>query len=236
MLSSNELTEVFKIISDENQTFGSIAQSFNELFKDSDKLRIALSLCILINDNLLNITQRLISFYLIYLMKMNYHIDIGPFLPLIIETIQTTKNMGEQNFLFDFLNNEINYINSTVKNYLKDKTKNNCNKTNLYLLHNLYQKYMLEKSENKKMNNYVRHVLYERKKSDVKNMDNHCENNIKEFINSKEEMSLKFCEPNYLGLYPGKKIGKFIDKEPIWIMPNLKHNFNWENKKLYSGK
>lgn len=229
MLSSNELAEVFKIISDENQTFGDIAQSYNELFKDSDKLRIALSLCILIKDNLLNITQRLISFYLIYLMKMNFHIEIGPFLPLIIETIQTTKNMGEQNFLFDFLNNEINYINSTVKNYLKDKTKNNCNKANIYLLQNLYQKYLHDKNENKRMNNYIRHVLYERKKAEVKNMDNHFENNIKEFISTKEEMNLKFFEPNYLEFYPGKKIEKFIDKEPVWIMPNLKHNFNWEN-------
>ena len=124
MLSPNELSKLYEIISDENQTFESISRSYEESFKNIDRLRIALSLCILIKDNLLNVTQRLISFYIIYLMKSKFNLDIGPFLPLIIETIQTTKCKTEQNFLFDLLNNQIDYINSTVKNFLKDNTKN----------------------------------------------------------------------------------------------------------------
>lgn len=229
MISSNELAEVFKIISDENKTFKEIAQIYHELFKDKDKLRIALSLCILIKDNLLNITQRLISFYLLYLMKINFHIDIGPFLPLIIDIIQTSKNLGEQNFLFDFLNNEINYINSTVKNFLQDRTKNNRNKTNLYFLQNLYQKYLQEKPKEKKTTNFIRHVLYDRKKTDIKYIDNHANDNLPQSINTKQEMSLKLCEPSYISLCPKLKNSEFIDKEPIWIMPQLKHNFNWNN-------
>ena len=229
MISSNELSEVFKIISDENQTFGNIAQSYEKIIKDKDKMRIALSLCILIKDNLLNISQRIISFYIIYLMKKNFHIDIGPFLPLIIETIQTSKSVSEQNFLFDFLKNEINYINSTVKNFLKDKTKSNYTKANLYFLHNLYQKYLQEKPKDKKLNNYISHILYERKKADLKHIDTHSNNNLTQFINTNEEMSLKYCEPNYISFCPKFINGEFIDKEPIWIMPQLKHNFNWEN-------
>jgi hypothetical protein len=229
MISSNELSEVFKIISDENKTFRDIAQIYNELFKDKDKLRIALSLCILLKDNLLNITQRLISFYLLYLMKINFHIDVGPFLPLIIETIQTTKNISEQNFLFDFLNNEINYINSTVKNFLKDKTKVNYNKTNVFFLQSLYQKYLLEKPKDKKMSNFIRHILYDRKKTDIKHIDNHTSDNLPQFINTKEEMSFKLCEPSYISFCPKLKNNEFIDKEPIWIMPQLKHNFNWNH-------
>ena len=162
-------------------------------------------------------------------MKINFHIDIGPFLPLIIETIQTTKNLSEQNFLFDFINNEINYINSTVKNFLKDKTKNNYNKTNVFFLQNLYQKYLQEKPKDKKMANYIRHILYERKKTDIKHMDNHSSDNLPQFINTNEEMSLKLCEPSYISFCPKLKNNEFIDKEPIWIMPQLKHNFNWEN-------
>ena len=229
MISSNEFSEVFKIISDEAQTFGNIAQSYEKIFKDKDKIRIALSLCILIKDNLLNITQRIISFYIIYLMKKNLHIDIGPFLPLIIETIQTSKSVSEQNFLFDFLKNEINYINSTVKNFLKDKTKSNYNKANLYFLRNLYQKYLQEKPKDKKVNNYISHVLYERKKTDLKHIDNHSNNNLTQFINTNEEMSLNHCEPNYISFCPKLNNREFIDKEPIWIIPQLKHNFNWEN-------
>ena len=145
MLSPNELSKLYEIISDENQTFESISRSFEESFKGIDKLRMALSLSILINDNLLNITQRLISFYLIYLMKNNCNLEIGPFLPLIIETIRTTKYKSEQNFLFDLLNNQINYIYSTIKNFLNDNTKSSFNKPNLILLQNFlkHQKELL---------------------------------------------------------------------------------------------
>ena len=61
MLSSNELSNLYKIISDENQTFEKISQSFSESFNKNDYMKIAVSLCILIKDNLLNIHQRIIS-------------------------------------------------------------------------------------------------------------------------------------------------------------------------------
>ena len=230
MLSPNELSNLYKIISDENQTFGSIAQSFDELFKDIDKLRITLSLCILIKDNLLNVTQRLIAYYIIYLMKQNFHIEIGPFLPLIIETIQISKYKTEQNFLFDLVNNQINYVNSTIKNFLKDNTRNSYNKQNILLfLHTMYQKYNNEKPMDIKTNNFIRHVLYDRKKNDNKNIDNHTNNNLNDYIDTKEEMSLKNFEPNYMSFYPSLNNKKFLNQEPVWIMPNLKHNFIWEN-------
>ena len=47
MLSPNELSKLYEIISDENQTFESISRSFEESFKGIDKLRMALSLSIL---------------------------------------------------------------------------------------------------------------------------------------------------------------------------------------------
>ena len=230
MLSPNELSKLYKIISDENQTFESISRSFEELFKGIDKLRMALSLSILIKDNLLNVTQRLISFYLIYLMKKNLNIEIGPFLPLIIETIQKTKYKSEQNFLFDLLNDQINYIYSTVKNFIKDNTKNSYDKTNIFLLQNHYNKYLNEKSSDKKMNKYIRHVLYERKKVDSRNIENHSNINLLYNINPKEEISLKYCEPNYMSFCPKLDNEKFLKNEPMWIMPHLKHNFNWESK------
>ena len=230
MLSPNELSKLYEIISDENQTFESISRSFEESFKGIDKLRMALSLSILINDNLLNITQRLISFYLIYLMKNNCNLEIGPFLPLIIETIRTTKYKSEQNFLFDLLNDQINYIYSTIKNFLNDNTKSSFNKPNLILLQNLYNKYLYEKPTNKKMNQYIRHVLYDRKKVDKRNIENHANINLVNYIDIKEEISFKYYEQNYMSFCPKINNKNFFDYEPIWIMPKLKHNFNWGNK------
>ena len=228
MLSPNELSTVFKIISDGNQTFYDIAQSYEDAFKNIDKIGIALSLCILLKDNLLNVTQRLISFYIIYLLKKNFHLEIGPFLPLIIETIKTTKFKTEQNFLFDLINDEIDYVNSTVINFLKDETKNKYNKANLLVLQNLCQEYLKIRPNDKKMDSYIRHVLYDRKKTDIKNIENHDNINIIKDINIKQDMSLEYFQPNYMSFYPGIDNKKYLSQEPIWIMPHLKHEFNWE--------
>jgi hypothetical protein len=86
-------------------------------------------------------------------MKKNEKIEITPFLPLIIETIKTTKNKTEQNFLLDFLYNQINYLNTSVKNYIQDNTKNKI--IDIQYLQMLYDKYNSELSKsgnNKKIN------------------------------------------------------------------------------------
>ena len=75
MLSSNELSKLYKIISDENKTFESINNSFKELFNENDFIKILISLTILINDNLLNISQRIISFYIIDIIQKQLKLD-----------------------------------------------------------------------------------------------------------------------------------------------------------------
>jgi hypothetical protein len=247
MLSPNELSVLYKIISDENQTFENISQSFSESFKKCDQVKVATSLCILIKDNLLNIHQRLISFYLIYLMKKNDELEITPFLPFIIETIKTSKNKNEQFFLSDFLNNQINYLNTSVKNYIEDNTKTV--KIKIQDLQNLCNKYYMEQSKignNKKNYDYLRHVLYDRKKSDIKNVDNHLNSNLAKSINVDDELAFKYFVPNYMSFCPMNMISnqsnnsgnscEIFDTEPIWLLPNLKHNFIWENGKLDNDK
>ena len=247
MIEVKKISDLYKIISDENQTFESISQSFSETFNKSDQLKIAISLCILIKDNLLNTHQRLISFFILYLMKKNEKIEITPFLPLIIETIKTTKNKTEQNFLLDFLYNQINYLNTSVKNYIQDNTKNKI--IDIQYLQMLYDKYNSELSKsgnNKKINDHIRHVLYDRKKSDIKNIDNHSKIDVAQSINVENELAFKYFVPNYMCYCPmnmnldsnnntvnGRN---FFDSEPIWLMPNLKHKFIWENEKDANDK
>ena len=160
MLPSNELSKLYKIISDENQTFQNISQKFVESFNKCDYLKIAISLCILIKDNLLNIQQRLISFYILYNMQKSDNIEISPFLPLLIDVIQTTKHKAEQAFLLDFLYNQINYLNITIKDYIQDTTK--AVKINISHLQLLYEKYNSEKNKlnnNKKSNGLSKDLL-----------------------------------------------------------------------------
>ena len=233
MLSSNELSLLYKLISDDNQTFENISQLFTESFEKSDYLKIAISLYTLIKDNLLNVHQRLISFYILYYIQKSEQLEINPFLPLIIETIQLSKNKNEQSFLSDILLNQINYLNISVKNYIQDNSKTV--KLNVPYIQKLYEKYNLEKNKLGnyiKINDYIRHIVYDRKKSDIKNIDNHPNIDISKSINIKNELSYNYFEPNYMSFCPmnanNESGKKFFNMEPVWVMPNLKHNFIWE--------
>ena len=233
MLSSNELSYLYKIISDENQTFENISQKFIESFNEADYMRIAMTLYILIKDNLFNKTQRIISFYILYLLKRKFNYEISPVLPLILETIQKTNYKIEQNFLIDFVNNQIDYINTTVKHFLNDNSEKN-NHQNIHYLQMLFNKYQIEKGifgASPKIYDHMRYVLYDRKKSEIKNMDNHTNINLDNCIKTKEEITFNFCTPNYLSFCPLTENKKFIDNEPIWLMPGLKHNLVWEENK-----
>ena len=232
MLSSNELSNLYKIISDDNQTFESISNSFGELFQESDHMKIIMSLHILIKDNLFNTTQRIISFYILYLLKSKFNFEISPFLPLILETIQKTNHNSEQNFLIDFLNNQIDYINTTVKHFVNDNTKK-INNQNIQYLQLLYKKYQIEKGifgASPKIFDLSRYVLYDRKKSEIKNLDNHKNIQLENYLSAKDEINLNYSNPNYMSFCPKIDNKKFLDNEPIWIMPNLKHNFIWEKE------
>ena len=230
MLSSNELSNLYKIISDEEQTFENISHTFSESFKESDYMRIAMSLCILIKDNLFNKTQRIISFYILYLLQRKLNYEISPFTPLILETIQKTTFKIEQNFLIDFVSNQINYINTTVKHFLNDNSEKN-NNQNIHYLQMLYNKYQFEKgnfNSSSKFYDHMRYVLYDRKKSEIKNLENHKNLNLEKSLNTKEEISFNSTMSNYISFCPLNENKKFIDAEPIWIMPGLKHKYIWE--------
>lgn len=242
MLSSNELSNLYQIISDENQTFESISHSFEETFKEIDHMKVIISLYILIKDNLFNTTQRIISFYIIYLLKNEFKFEVSPFLPLIIESLQKTNLNTEQNFLIDFLNNQIDYINTTVKHFLNDNTKKN-NHQNLQYLQMLYKKYQIEKgifTASPKIPDHMRYLLYDRKRIEIKNIDNHKNINIEDYLIIKDELNMNYTEPNYMSFCPKVDNKKFIDNEAIWIMPHLRHNFLWEkeneNKEGYELK
>ena len=239
MLSSNELTNLYKIISDENQTFESISNSFGELFKETDHMRIIMSIYILLKDNLFNLTQRIISFYILYFLKEKFNHEISPFFPLILESIQKTSHVPEKNFLIDFLNNQIIYINTTVKHFLNDNFEKN-NHQNIHYLQMLYNKYQFEKGNintNSKFYDHMRYVLYDRKKSEIKNLENHKNLNLENSLKTNEEISFNSTMSNYISFCPLNENKKFIDAEPIWIMPGLKHKYIWEgNEKNEKGK
>ncbi len=235
MLSSNELSNLYKIISDENQTFEKISQSFSESFNKNDYMKIAVSLCILIKDNLLNIHQRIISYFIFYELTKNDTMETNPFLSIILERLQMTTDKTEQNFLIDFLCHQINYLNLTIDKYInKNPKEQRINTTQIQMQWDKYYKETLRKKNiivNK--DDKIRPIIFDRKNNDIKNIDKNPNIDLLGNINNKDKineinLNFNYYKSNYMCSYPVNNC--FLSSEPIWLIPYLKHNFIWEKK------
>ena len=84
-------------------------------------------------------------------------------------------------------------------------------------------------------------VLYQVKRSDGKKLK---QNDMKSTydvlkrnsLKTNEEISFNAAMPNYISFCPLNENKKFIDAEPIWIMPGLKHKYIWEGNEKKERK
>ena len=210
MLSQSELSALYKLISEDNQSFEKISESFQSIFKDENLSKVGTSIIILLKDNLLNITQKIISYYILYEITKRQKMGVNPYIPIILEMLQKSQNKNEQNFLLDFLYNKINWAQIQMqwgKYYMEVLKKNNINLN---------------------INTKQRPIAYDRNQRDLKNMDTHQSFNFsmtdsqgKNIIET--ELNLNYFLPNYLSYNTINN--NFINSEPIWLLPSLKHCF-----------
>lgn len=234
MLSPNELSLLYELISDEKQTFEKIATKFDSNFNNESKAKATMTLLILLNDNILNIHQRIISYYILYEKYKKERMETNPFLSLILEKLESSTDKAEQNFLIDFLCGQINYSNLTVDKYLNQNPKEQkINITQIKMRWDKYYKEILrQKNINIKTDDNRRSVIYDRK-NNKKNIDNHPNLDLLQNIcnNKDNNFNLNYFKTNYMSYYPVNNFSNsFFNKEPIWILPSLKHNFLWEKK------
>ena len=234
MLSPNELSLLYEIISDEKQTFEKISQKFDSNFNNESKTKATMTLLILLNDNILNIHQRIISYYILYEISKKERKDTNPFLSVILEKLERSTDKTEQNFLIDFLCRQINYSNLTVDKYLNQNPKEQrINITQIKMHWDKYYKEILsQKNINMKADDNRRSVIYDRKNIE-KNIDNHPNLDLLQNICNSEDnnFNLNYFKANYMSYYPVNIFSNsFFNKEPVWILPSLKHNFLWEKK------
>jgi len=234
MLSPNELSLLNEIISDEKKTFEKISKKFDSHFNNESKVKATMTLLILLNDNILNIHQRIISYYILYENSKKERMETNPFLSLILEKLESSTDKAEQNFLVDFLCGQINYSNITVDKYINQNPKEQrINITQIKMRWDKYYKEILrQKNINIKADDNRRSVIYDRKNNE-KNIDNHPNLELlQNMCNSDDNnFNLNYFETNYMSYYPVNNFSNsFFNKEPIWILPSLKHNFLWEKK------
>ena len=219
MLSPSELTTLYNIISDDTKSFEIISNTFQKTYSKSEQFKVGVTLWFLIKDNLLNLSQRLSSFYILYDMYKNEKLQSIPFIPIVLQTLNESKNKIEQQFLIDFIQNKIEYSKTPINIYIEDNEKNqNIIIPNLEEYWNNYKK-QTEKIS-KSINDWMRPIIYDNK-----------DNKLNKIFNLNQltpvEVSMKYFEPNYMSYYPNTNY-TFYDDEPLWIIPTLKHNFIYD--------
>ena len=232
MLSQKSLSLLHQIILDDSQTFRKISETFNNNFKNENRIKAGTTLIFLLRDNLLNIHQRIISYYILYEISKNQKLVSNQYISIILEMLKKSQNKNEQVFLEDFLNNQIDYLDLTVQNYLKDNTKELKTNLNQLLLQweKDYKEALNEKNIDLKANDEIRPVIYDRSENDIKKLDKI--NNIDLLSENDEEkiekeINFNYFTSNYMSYYPYNN-SYFINSEPIWLIPQLSHNFIWD--------
>mmetsp|Transcript_40136 Transcript_40136/g.93231 ORF Transcript_40136/g.93231 Transcript_40136/m.93231 type:complete len:421 (-) Transcript_40136:257-1519(-) len=103
MLTSQELDTLLNLLKESSKPFESIAQSFYKSFPKSEQFKVGCVICMLLQDELLTQTQRMVGFYLLYDIYRNETLPTTPFVPIVLETVEQTNDIVERKFLLQFL-------------------------------------------------------------------------------------------------------------------------------------
>ena len=235
MLTQNELTTLHQIISDDSKTFESIADTFQKSFTKLDQFKVGLSLWIMIKENLLNLSQRLASFYIIYDMYKQEDSKTTPFVPLLLECLEKSTINIEKKMLKGLIEFNFSSSKSTIREFIE--SGKNCE--NIEIPENELEQYWRMHDAHKdkciqENNDLISPVLYDNTDNDNGNNDvtqnEKSQETMPVFDISKmspEELNFDSFEPNFLTYYPNSN-QQFYNDEPMWILPTLKYDFIWD--------
>lgn len=228
MMSPNELSKLYIYISDENQTFENVAKMFISQFNLESRRKAITSIIILLKDNLLNITQRIICYFILYNISKKDKMETNPFLIIILDNLKNSNDINEQNFLIDFLYKKINYVNKTIKEYLNEKKKEmKISITQIQIQWEKYYKELLKKMNiNNNCKDKMRQIIYDRNNFGRGGINKSFNSNAFSNVHNLNEINLNFFENNYMSFRPNNN--NFVISEPVFLLPDIKHGFLWE--------
>jgi len=227
-MSPNELSKLYIYISDENQTFENVAKMFISQFNLESRRKAITSIIILLKDNLLNITQRIICYFILYNISKKDKMETNPFLIIILDNLKNSNDINEQNFLIDFLYKKINYVNKTIKEYLNEKKKEmKISITQIQIQWEKYYKELLKKMNiNNNYKDKMRQIIYDRNNFGRGGINKSFNSNAFSNVHNLNEINLNFFENNYMSFRPNNN--NFVISEPVFLLPDIKHGFLWE--------
>lgn len=230
-MSQIDLSKLYTFISNSNQTFENISKFFNTEFSAENKNKAITVIIILLKDNLLNINQRIICYYILYDTSQKEKMETNPFLFIILEKLKNSKDKIEQNFLLDFLYKKINYLGKTINEYLNKKPKEmKINITQIQMQWDKYYKELLkQKNININSDGKIRPFVYDVNNVNIMDINNSFKKfNALDNVNSENKNRLNYFKSGYMSFRPNNI--NFLSSEPIFLLPNLNHKFIWEKE------
>mmetsp|Transcript_19047 Transcript_19047/g.25103 ORF Transcript_19047/g.25103 Transcript_19047/m.25103 type:complete len:524 (-) Transcript_19047:165-1736(-) len=92
MLETRELIPLLELLNDDEGSLESLASAFHRTFTKSDHFRIGCAICMLLEDNLLTRSQRLVAYAVLFdLFKTEKG---GPFLPILVDGMERLGTNG----------------------------------------------------------------------------------------------------------------------------------------------
>ena len=230
-MSQIDLSKLYTFISNSNQTFENISKFFNTEFSAENKIKAITVIIILLKDNLLNINQRIICYYILYDTSQKEKMETNPFLFIILEKLKNSKDKIEQNFLLDFLYKKINYLGKTINEYLNKKPKEmKINITQIQMQWDKYYKELLkQKNININSDGKIRPFIYDVNNVNIMGINNSFKKfNALDNVNIENKNHLNYFKSDYMSFRPNNI--NFLSSEPIFLLPNLNHKFIWEKE------
>ena len=222
MLSSNDLSNVQDLISDETITFDELISKFTSTFDSSKYFKICMTLEILIKDHQLNLFQEIVAFYILYYLNKEEK-GYSNFTSLVLKILKETKNKEKKIILLNLMEDKITNTQIKIIDYIKMIENIKIDKNIDKEINNIINEGYTHENNNKDLY-LINPTVSEKKLSDnilIK------QNDIQKY--SSDKNNLKYIEPNYMLYYPINSKQFIFKDELIFILPYLKHNFIWEN-------
>ena len=228
MMPQKELSKLYSFLSNDNQTFEQISKSFNEEFDIESRIKALNVIIILLKDNMLNLRQRIISYFILYDTSQKGKIETNPFLFIILDRLENSNDKKEQNFLIDFLYKKINYLNMTINQYLNEENREmRINLTQVKMQWDkYYQEFLNQNNININSKDKIKTTIYNRTNKEIKNIFNSSNVNVFSNVNSVDYFNFNYFKTDYMSYRPVNN--NFVCSEPIILLPHLNHNFIWE--------
>ena len=174
MLSSNELSNIMNLISDESVTFEELISKFNSIFNTANFFKISMTLEILIKDHQLNLFQEISSFYILYYLNKE-EIGYSTFPALALHILNETKIKTIKIILISLLQDSLDNIQLKITDCIKIIEKNKFYQNIDKEIINLKNEGYTHENNNNKNYFSINPVVTEKKLYDYKEMNNNNE-------------------------------------------------------------